>query len=149
MKGHRLAILAGFVLAAAPAAVLAVLMYRGQTSIDVPTPGQEVPLSRLVYKGSAFQSTVTAVRFESKSEEGAEKVETEWSFLCSNTDGQLHKLEIYVRLLDESGKQLESGSARATLTPGAKDQVCKVKVRAKAEDWKATKSVKIVADWTS
>jgi hypothetical protein len=120
MHRRRFAILSGVLLAAAPAVVFAVLMHRTQTGIDVPSPGQVVELSGLIYKGSAFQASVTSVRFDSKSEEGAEKVEAEWVFLAQNSDGQMHKIEIFVRPLDEAGKQLGSFSVRAILTPGAR-----------------------------
>lgn len=149
MNRRVLAILAGVLVAAVPAAVFAIVQHRTQTGIDVPTPGQEVPLSGLVYKGAAFQAAVTSVRFDLKSEEAAQKVEAEWVFLVQNSDGQMHRIEIFVRPLDEAGKQLGSFSARANLAPGARDQACKVSMKVGADFWKLAKSVKILVDWHS
>ncbi len=90
---------------------------------------------------------VSSVRLDL--EQGADPVKGQWTFLGSNSDGQWHKIEIFVRLLDESGNQLEYSSKRCTLAAGAKDQPCVVSTKVKAETWKATKSIKIVTDWNS
>ncbi len=73
----------------------------------------------------------------------------EWTFLGSNSDGQLHKVDIYTRLLDEAGKQVGMFSSKCLLGGGASDQPCKVENKVNAADWKATKSVRIVTDWQS
>ena len=65
------------------------------------------------------------------------------------SDGQMHRVEIYVRLLDESGKQLAMFSKTCILTGGSHDKPCLVPIKVKAEAWKATRSVRIVTDWLS
>ena len=147
MNRRKLSTLLGLVLAALPVALLAALMHRTQTAIDVPEPGKDVALSGLHYKGSAFEAKVSSVRLELK--EGSDPVTGQWSFVASNSDGQWHKIELFVRLLDESGNQLEYSSQHCTLAAGARDQPCVVSMKVKAEVWKATKSIKIVTDWTS
>jgi hypothetical protein len=131
------------------AALLAVVMSRKQTGIDVPEPGQDVELSGLNYKGAQFEAKVTSVKLELKGDATADPVEAEWVFLASNSDGQLHRVEIYARPLDESGKQLGQFSKGFHLNAGARDQVCKVPMKIKSADWKAVKTIRIVADWMS
>ena len=135
------------VLAAVPVALLAALMHRTQTAIDVPEPGADVALSGLTYKGKAFEAKVTSVRLELKV--GSDALTGEWTFLGSNSDGQWHKVEPFVRLLDASGELLAVFSKHCTLAAGAQDQPCVVPMNVKPEIWKATKSVRIVTDWTS
>jgi hypothetical protein len=147
MNRRRRSTLLGLALAALPIALMAALMHRTQTAVDVPEPGRDVPLSGLSYGGSAFHATVSSVRLELK--EGSDPVTGEWTFVGSNSDGQIHKIELFVRLLDESGKQLDVFSKHCTLAAGARDQPCGVSMSVKAEYWKATKSVKIVTDWKS
>ncbi len=137
------------VLAAVPIALLAALMHRTQTVIDVPEPGTDVPLSGLTYKGAQFEAKVTTARLERKGEADADPVVAEWTFLGSNSDGQMHRVEIFVRLLDESGKQLEMFSRKSILSGGSRDHPCVVPMKVKAETWKATRSVRIVTDWVS
>lgn len=138
------------VLAVVPIAVLAFpLMHRTQTAIDVPEPGTDVPLSGLTYKGTQFEAKVTTARLERKGEADADPLVAEWTFLGSNSDGQMHRVEIFVRLLDESGKQLEMFAKKCVLAGGSHDQPCVVPMKVKAESWKATRSVRIVTDWVS
>jgi hypothetical protein len=137
----------GLVLAALPLALLAALMHRTQTAIDVPESGTDVPLSGLTYKGKAFEAKVTSVRLELKV--GSDALTGEWTFLGSNSDGQWHKVEPFVRLLDASGEQLAVFSKHCTLAAGSQNQPCVVSMSVKADVWKATKSIKIVTDWTS
>ena len=65
------------------------LMHRPQTAIDVPEPGTDIPLSGLSYKGTLFEAKVTSARLERKSEPEADPVIAEWTFLGSNSDGQI------------------------------------------------------------
>ena len=124
-------------------------MHRTQTAIDVPEPGTDVPLSGLTYKGTMFEAKVTTARLERKSEAEADPVVAEWTFLGSNSDGQMHRIEIFVRLLDESGKQLEVFAKKCVLPGGSHDEPCVVPMKVKAGAWKATRSVRIVTDWLS
>jgi hypothetical protein len=140
-------ILLGGALAIVPAALLAALMHRTQTAIDVPEPGRDVALSGLTYKGKAFEAKVSSVRLELKG--GSDPLTGQWTFVGSNSDGQWHKVEPFVRLLDETGEQRAVFSQHCTLAAGARDQPCVVKMDVKAEIWKATKSIRIVTDWTS
>jgi hypothetical protein len=136
-------------LAAVPLVLPAPLMHRTQTMIDPPEPGRDVPLSGLFYKGVQFEAKVTSARLERKGEPDADPVEAEWTFLGSNSDGQMHRIEIFVRLLDESGKQLEMFSGKCVLTGGSHDHPCAASMKVKAGTWKATRSVRIVIDWLS
>src|SRR5262245_44769007 len=98
-------------LALAASIALAIpLMHRAQTVISVPTPGEDVALYGLSYKSHAFEAKVTSVKLALTSAEGADPVEGDWTFLASNSDGQLHKVEIFTRFLDESGSQLAMAS---------------------------------------
>lgn len=137
-------------LAVVPIGVSALpLMHRTQTVIDVPEPGTDVTLSGLSYRGTLFEARVTAARLDRKSDADADPVVAEWTFLGSNSDGQMHRVEIFVRLLDESGKQLEMFSKKFILRGGSQDQACVLPMKVKAGTWKATRSVRIVTDWVS
>jgi hypothetical protein len=125
------------------------LMYRGQTVIDIPQPGQDVELSRLSYKANAFEARFATVRFEPKGAAETDPLRGTWTFIGSNNDGQMHKTEIWVRLLGESGNQVAMFSNKCVLPPGAKDHPCVVDMEIKAETWKSVKSVRIVADFLS
>src|SRR5207249_9628751 len=63
--------------------------------IDVPQAGQDVPLSALSYKAKAFEAKLSTVRLDWKSE--ADPRVGDWTFLGSNTDGQMHRLEVWLR----------------------------------------------------
>jgi hypothetical protein len=134
---------------AASVALAVPLMHRTQTIINVPEPGTDVALSGLRYKANAFEAKVTSTRLELKSDAGADPIVAEWTFLCSNNDGQMHRVEIFVRLQDESGKQLAMFSQKCMVTAAAHDQAHKVQMKVEAADWKATKAVRIVTDWLS
>lgn len=132
-----------------PSVVSAPLMYRAQTVIDIPEPGKDVALSRLSYKANAFEAKLVSVRLEPKGAADANPYVATWTFLGSNNDGQMHKVEIWIRLLDASGKQLAVFSGKAVLPPAAHDHPCLVEMAIKLEKWKALKSVRIVVDWLS
>lgn len=125
------------------------LMQRNQTVISVPAPGEEVTLFTLSYKARAFEAKVYSVKLALTSEDGADPVTGEWTFMTSNNDGQLHKVEIMTRLLDESGAQLAMESKKCMIGGGYKDFACTVPLKIKAADWKATKSVRVITDWLS
>jgi hypothetical protein len=105
-----------------------------------------VPLDRLVYK-ARFEARVTAVRLDRKSEESADPLRAEWIFVGSNTDGQIHRLELQVRLLDEKGKQIAWFVDEHALAAGAQDQEMTVVMKVKGDVWKKTNRVRIFADW--
>ena len=125
------------------------LMQRNQTIISVPAPGEVVTLYTLAYKARAFEAKVESVELNLTSAEDADPVLGEWTFMTSNSDGQLHKVEIFTRLLDESGSQLAMESKKCMIGGGYHDFACTVPLHVKASDWKAAKSVRIVTDWLS
>jgi hypothetical protein len=151
MTRRRLSLsLSSFVLAVAPAVLVAAsLMMATATTIDVPTPGEDVPLSGLRYKALQFEAKITSVRLEIHSEADADPVLADWSFQGSNSDGQMHRIELQLRMLDASGKQVAMPSHYFTVNPGAHDQVIKFETKLKAADWKATSKVKIVVNWVN
>ena len=125
------------------------LMQRNQTVISVPPPGEVVTLHTLSYKANAFEAKVESVKLAITSADGADPVVREWTFMASNNDGQMHKVEIYTRLLDESGGQIAMESKKCMLGGGYKDFACTVPLNMKAAAWKAAKSVRVVTDWLS
>lgn len=125
------------------------LMYRAQTVISIPAPGEKVAVYNLSYHPKSWEAKVYSVELKLTSAEGADKVTGEWSFLSSNSDGQLHKVEIFTRLLDESGTQLGMESKKCMIGGGYHDFVCTVPLEMKAADWKNVKSVRLVTDWLS
>ena len=125
------------------------LMQRNQTVISIPPPGEVVTLHTLSYKARAFEAKVYSVKLTITSEDGADPVVGEWTFLTSNNDGQLHKVEIFTRILDESGTQLAMESRRCMIGGGYHDFACTVPLNMKAADWKSAKSVRVVTDWQS
>jgi len=135
-------------LAAVPV-FLVPLMSRSQAIIDRPEPGTAVALSSLAYKANAFEARVTSTTLELTSAADADPVTGQWTFLGSNSDGQMHKVEIFVRPQDESGKQIAMFSGKCLLSGGAHDQPCKVDMKLSAAEWKDTKAVRIVTDWQS
>jgi hypothetical protein len=147
MRRRYLSILVILLLSASALSVP--LMYRGQTVIDIPQPGQDVELSRLSYKANAFEAKFTSVKLEPKGAADSDPLKARWTFIASNNDGQMHKTEIWVRLLDESGKQVAMFSTKCALPAGAHDFPCVVEMEIKAETWKSVKSARIVSDFLS
>jgi hypothetical protein len=125
------------------------LMQRNQTVISIPEPGEEVTLFTLSYKARAFEAKVYSVKLSLTSEDGADPVTGEWTFMTSNSDGQLHKVEIMTRILDESGTQLAMESKKCMIGGGYHEFACTVPLKMKAADWKAAKSVRVITDWLS
>lgn len=128
------------------ATVSASLMLRTQTTIPLPEPGQEIPLEKLAYK-ARFEAKVSSVRLELRSSEGSRPLEGEWIFTGSNTDGQVHRIEMELRLRDAAGKQIGFFSAKNALAAGARDQKFSVPMKVAPDVWKAAKSVLIVGNW--
>ncbi len=147
---NRFLILALALVAVSLAALAAPpLMRRTQTTIDVPTGAAPVELSSLSYKANAFEAKISSVHLDVKGDAAADPVAAEWTFVGSNSDGQMHRVEITVRLLDAGGKQVGFYTKKFILGPGSHDQVCAVPMDIKAADWKAAKSAHIVTDWMS
>ena len=123
------------------------LMHRTQTVISVPPPGEVVALSALHYAPKQFEAKVTSVKLTVTSAEGADPVVGDWTFLASNSDGQLHKVEIFTRLLDESGTQIAMASKVCMVSGGSHDYICPVPLNVKAAEWAKIKSLRVVTDW--
>jgi hypothetical protein len=149
MTVPRRSLLAAALMCLLAAFASAALMHRTQTVIDVPAAGQDVALSALEYKSSAFDAKIVSVRLEPHGDPASDPTVADWRFVGSNSDGQQHRVEIFVRLLDASGKQIEMFSKSFILPGGTHDQACVVPMQLKAEHWKAAKSVRIVTDWLS
>jgi hypothetical protein len=132
-----------------PAVLLAALMMKTHTIIDMPQPGQDMELSGLSYKAHAFEAKIGSLRLDIKSDEDAKRVKAEWIFAGSNTDGQMHRVEMEIRLRDASAEQIDMFTHHCMLTPGAHDQKCAMETKTSAEKWKAAHSVEIVANWLS
>lgn len=124
-------------------------MMKTHTIIDMPQPEQDTELSGLSYKAHAFEARIHSVRLEIKSAADKDPVKAQWAFAGSNTDGQMHRVEIEIRLRDASGNQLEMFTHHCTLAPGAHDQKCDMETKTSAEKWKASHSVELVANWLS
>lgn len=148
MIGRRTWVASSVLFPLVAAVAVAGLMQHSETTIAIPAPGESTPLSKLEYR-ARFVASIDSVTVEMQSPEGADPVVARWAFLGSNTDGQAHRVEIAVRLLDESGKQIGMHSARAVVAPGAKGQSLNVTTKVKADVWKAAKKARIFADWTS
>ena len=131
----------------ASTSVASPLMHRAQTVISIPPPGEVVALSALHYAPKQFEAKVSSVKLTLTSTEGADPVVGEWTFLASNSDGQLHKVEIFTRLLDESGTQIVMASKVCMVNGGAHDLVCPVPLNVKAAEWAKIKSLRVVTDW--
>jgi hypothetical protein len=125
------------------------LMHRAQTVMAIPPVGEEITLSALTYKAKAFEAKIYSVKLEVTSAEEADFVAGQWIFYASNSDGQMHKVEVYTRILAETGEQLAVQSKMCMLSGGSQSFECKVPLKLKAADWKAAKSVRVVTDWMS
>jgi hypothetical protein len=136
-------------LLAAPCVLLAALMMKTHTIVSMPPPGQETDLSGLSYKAHAFEAKIDSVQVDLKEGGDAASVEAKWAFAGSNSDGQMHRVEIEIRLRDASGKQLGMFTHHCTLAPGSHGQKCEIETKTSAENWKASRSVELVANWLS
>ncbi|MBC8646246.1 MAG: hypothetical protein H7X85_03730 [Thermoanaerobaculia bacterium] len=130
-----------------PLLLFAALMLHTETRIPIPSDAEPVALERLVYKSRRFEAAVTSVRLEQVSAEGADPLIARWVFTGSNNDGQVHRLEMQIRLLDDTGKQISWFVAKHPLAAGAREQVFSVPMKVKADLWKKAAKVRIFADW--
>ena len=130
------------------AAAFAALMQHSETTIPMPAPGEKTTLAKLEYR-ARFVASIDSVTVQMKSEAGADPVVADWVFTGSNTDGQAHRVEVTVRLLDEAGKQVGVYSATRILPPGARDFAITVSTKTKADAWSAARKARIFADWRS
>lgn len=146
MKNRSL--LSGFPALALAIPVIAALMLHTETTIPPPAPGEAVELAGLVYK-ARFEAKVTSVRLVVKSEASADPLVAEWVFTGSNSDGQVHRLDMQVRLLDEKDKQLGVFEARHALGAGAREESFSVPMKVGAAAWGAAKKIRIWANWTT
>jgi hypothetical protein len=135
------------VLLLSPVLLFAGLMLHSETTIAVPGENETVPLERLVYKSRRFEAAVTSVRLQTESDEGADPRSAKWVFTGRNNDGQVHRLEMQIRLLDDGGKQIAWFMAKHPLAAGATEQTFSVPMKVKAEDWSRVRKVRIFADW--
>lgn len=131
----------------APRLLFAGLLLPTETRIPIPKDQEPVALERLVYKSRRFEAAVTSVRLEPVSVEGTDPLVARWVFTGSNNDGQVHRLEMQIRLLDDTGKQISWFVAKHPLAAGAHDQVFSVPMKVKTEVWKKATAVRIFADW--
>jgi hypothetical protein len=136
------------VLSFAAALAFASLMLHSETTIPVPAPGEKTTLQRLEYR-ARFVASIDSVTLQMKSEAGGAPVVTEWVFTGSNTDGQAHRVEIVVRLLDEAGKQIGVYSTRRVLPPGAHSIEISLAMKVPPDVWSSAKKARIFADWMS
>jgi hypothetical protein len=127
------------------------LMQHSETTIPIPASGEKTPLSKLEYRARFVASLDELVTIHEMMKEAgsADPISVKWQFTGSNTDGQAHRVEISLRLLDEAGSRLATYSKRAVLAAGAKGQQIALSTDVKPEVWKAAKKVRIFADWMS
>jgi hypothetical protein len=130
------------------AVAFAALMQHSETTIPVPAAGEKTVLEKLEYR-ARFVASIDSVTLQTKSEAGADPLVADWVFTGSNTDGQAHRVELVVRLLDESGKQLGVFSATRVLPPGAHAIELTVTTKVKADAWSSARKARIFADWRS
>ncbi|MDQ5856820.1 MAG: hypothetical protein M3542_00890 [Acidobacteriota bacterium] len=141
---------AGAVLLSLAAGVaLASLLQHSETTIPVPAAGEATPLDGHSYKSRRFETSISSVTVRMKSEKGADSVLADWVFAANNTDGQLHRVEMQVRFLDESGKQIGWSTGKYAVRAGASGEAFPIAMKVKADVWRAAKKVRIFADWLS
>ena len=137
------------VLSLASGVAFAALMQHSETTIPVPAAGEATSLKGLSYKSRRFEASITSVTVRMKSEEGADPVLMDWVFTASNTDGQVHRVEMQIRFLDESGKQVGWSTGKYAVRAGASGSTFPIAVKVKGDVWRAAKRVRIFADWLS
>ena len=136
-------------LSLASAVAFAALMQHSETTIPIPEGGVATSLKSLSYKSRRFEASITSVTLQVKSEERADPALVEWTFTSSNTDGQVHRVEMQVRLLDESGKQIGWATGKYAVRAGASGEPFTISMKVKADVWRAAKKARIFADWLS
>ena len=148
MAAPRRAPTCAFGLCLVAAAAFAALMQHSETTIPMPAASEKIALEKLEYR-ARFVASIDSLTLEMKSGADADPVVTDWVFSGSNTDGQAHRVELVVRLLDDAGKQVGIASAQRILPPGAHDFAVTVSAKVKADAWKAARKARIFADWRS
>jgi hypothetical protein len=147
---HRVRLSAVFLLFALVAtSAFAALMQHSETTIVKPEIGKRIALDRLAYKSRRFEARIPSVELQLKSAEGADPLVADWVFTSSNTDGQMHRVEMQVRLLDEAGKQIGWVVAKHPVRAAAHEEPFRVPMKVKQSVWDATRKVRIFADWLS
>lgn len=137
------------VLSLASSIAFASLMQHSETTIPVPAAGEATPLKGLSYKSRRFEASITSLTVKVKSAEGADSVLADWVFTASNTDGQIHRVEMQIRLKDESGKQIGWATGKHAVRAGASGETFSIPMKVKADVWRAAKKARIFADWIS
>ena len=128
--------------------LFAALMQHTETTVPIPAAGEKTPLEKLEYR-ARFVASIDSVTLQTKSDAGADPVVLDWVFAGSNTDGQAHRVELVVRLLDEGGRQVGLSSATRVLPPGARAMELTVTTKVKADTWSSARKARIFADWRS
>jgi hypothetical protein len=123
-------------------------MQHSETTIPLPASGVTTPLSKLEYR-ARFVASIDSVVLHIASAESADPVIAEWTFSGSNSDGQAHRVEVAVRLLDDGGSQLATYQTRSILPAAAAGRQIRLSTKVKPDVWKAAKKVRIFADWHS
>jgi len=136
-------------LSLAAGVAFASLMQHSETTIPLPAAGEAKSLKGLSYKSRRFEASITSLTVRVKSEEGADPVRADWVFTASNTDGQVHRVEMQIRFLDESGKQIGWSTRKYAVRAGASGETFPIAMKVKADVWRAAKKVRIFADWIS
>ena len=127
----------------------AALMQHSEATIPTPEIGARVPLSGLVYRSRRFEARISSVELVAKSAPDADPLAAAWVFTAGNSDGQLHRVEMQIRLLDESGKQIGWFTAKHPVRAGARDETFRIPMKVKRAVWGQTRKVRIFADWLS
>lgn len=127
----------------------AALMQHSETTIPTPEIGARVPLSGLAYRSRRFEARISSVELAAKSSPDADPLVADWVFTAGNTDGQLHRVEMQIRLLDASGKQIGWFVAKHPVRAGAREEAFRVPMKVKRAVWAETRKVRIFADWMS
>lgn len=127
----------------------AALMQHTETTIPIPAAGEPMPLGGLSYKSRRFEAKITALTLNVRSTEGADPVLVDWTFTASNTDGQVHRVEMQIRLQDGAGKQIGWSTAKHPVRAGASGETFTVSMKVKADVWRNAKKARIFADWIS
>ena len=149
MFDNRARLAGAVVLSLLSSSAFAALMQHSETTIPLPQGGVTTSLKSLSYKSRRFEASIPSVTVQVKSEEGADPMRVDWNFSSSNTDGQAHRVEMQVRLLDESGKQIGWATGKYPVRAGANGQTFTIPMKVKADVWRAAKKVRIFADWIS
>lgn len=131
------------------AAAFAALMQHSEATIPTPEIGARVPLKGLAYRSRRFEAKISSVELAAKSSPDADPLVVDWVFTADNTDGQLHRVEMQIRLLDESGKQIGWFVGRHPVRAGAHGETFRVPMKVKRPVWSQTRKVRIFADWMS